>query len=44
MKMDKIPFAIDQMAWNFADVTNDGGKLVLMWDTVVASAPFTVSK
>lgn len=44
MKMDKIPYAIDQLTWNFADVTSDGGTLVLMWDTVVASAPFTVAK
>lgn len=44
MKMDKFPLAVDQLTWNFADVTPEGGKLVLMWDTVVATAPFTVSK
>ena len=44
MKMDKLPVAIDQLTWDFADVTEAGGKLVLMWDTVVASAPFTVAK
>jgi hypothetical protein len=44
MKMDKSSLSIDQMTWNFADVTPAGGKLVLMWDTVVASAPFTVAK
>ena len=42
MKLDKLPLAIDQLTWNFADVTKAGGKLVLMWDTVLASAPFTV--
>jgi hypothetical protein len=41
MKLDKLPLAIDQLTWNFADVTKAGGKLVLMWDTVLASAPFT---
>jgi hypothetical protein len=44
MKVDKLPVAIDQLTWNFADVTPAGGKLVLMWDTVLASAPFTVAK
>ena len=44
MKVDKLPMAIDQLTWNFADVTASGGKLVLMWDTTVASAPFTLSK
>jgi hypothetical protein len=42
MKIDTLPLAIDQLTWNFADVTPKGGKLVLMWDTVLASAPFTV--
>lgn len=42
MKIDKLPLAIDQLTWNFADVTPKGGKLVLMWDTVLASAPFAV--
>jgi DUF2911 family protein len=42
MKIGKLPMAIDQLTWNFADVTPAGGKLVLMWGTVVASAPFRV--
>jgi hypothetical protein len=44
MKIDKLPMSIDQLTWNFADVTPAGGKFVLMWDTVAASAPFTVSR
>jgi hypothetical protein len=44
MKIDKLPMSIDELTWNFADVTPTGGKLVLMWDTVVASAPFTVAQ
>jgi len=42
MKVEPLPLSIDQLAWTFADVTPTGGKLVLMWDTVVAMAPFTV--
>lgn len=44
MTMDKSPMSIDQLTWNFADVTAAGGTLVLAWDTVVASAPFAVAK
>ena len=44
MKIAKLPMSIDELTWNFADVTAAGGKLVLMWDTVVASAPFAVTK
>jgi hypothetical protein len=42
MKVGTLPAAVDQLTWNFADVTSSGGKLVLMWDTVIATAPFTV--
>jgi hypothetical protein len=42
MKIDKLPLAIDQLTWNFANVTPTGGSIVLMWDTVLASAPFKV--
>lgn len=44
MKVERLPMAIDQLTWNFADVTAGGGKIVLMWDTVAASAPFGVGK
>ncbi len=44
MKVDKLPLSIDQLTWSFADVTAAGGQLVLMWDTVVATAPFTAGK
>lgn len=41
MALAKLPFSIDQLTWVFTDVTESGGKLTLMWDTVAASAPFT---
>ena len=44
MKVDKLPFSIDQLEWNFADVTNTAGKFVILWDTVVASAPFAIGQ
>jgi hypothetical protein len=44
MALSKLPVSIDQLTWVFTDVTDAGGKLTLMWDTVAASAPFTVAK
>jgi hypothetical protein len=40
MKLDKLPFAVDQLTWAFVDMKNDGGRLVLMWGTTLASTPF----
>jgi hypothetical protein len=42
MTLGTLPFSIDQMAWEFADMTDAGGKLVIMWDKNVASVPFKV--
>jgi hypothetical protein len=43
MTLGKLPLALDQLTWGFADVTANGGKLVIMWDTVMATAPFSVA-
>jgi hypothetical protein len=42
MTLAELPFAIEQMSWQFTDMSDAGGKLVLMWDKVVASVPFKV--
>lgn len=42
MTVGKLPFSVDQLSWSFVDMTAKGGKLALMWDNVVATAPFTV--
>ena len=44
MKLSKNAMSIDQLTWGFANVTAAGGDLVIMWDTQVASVPFTVAK
>lgn len=36
--------SVDQLTWGFCDVTAEGGKLCLAWDTANAMVPFTVSK
>lgn len=41
MKLDKLPFDVDQLTWTFVDMKNNGGKIALMWGTTLASTPFT---
>ena len=41
MKLDKLPFDVDQLTWTFVDMKNNGGKIALMWGTTFASTPFT---
>jgi hypothetical protein len=36
--------SVDQLTWNFSDMTDAGGKLTIMWDKVMASVPFTIGK
>jgi len=40
MKLDSLPFAIDQLTWSFLDMTNDSGRMAIMWGKTMASAPF----
>lgn len=42
MTMTALPFSMDQMTWSFIDMSDKGGRLALMWDTVMAAAPFAV--
>lgn len=43
MTVENIDLSIDQLVWTFVDVTKNGGKLALVWDNVMAIAPFTVA-
>jgi len=42
MTLGTLPMSIDELTWNFTDMTDAGGKLTIMWDKVVASVPFRV--
>jgi hypothetical protein len=42
MKVSTLPYSMDQFTISFIDVTADGGKLAMMWDTTMAVAPFKV--
>ena len=42
MTLGTLPVSIDQLTWNFTDMTDTTGKLTIMWDKVVASTPFMI--
>ena len=44
MTVSALPFSVEELTWNFVDMTDAGGKLAIMWDKVAAMTPFTVGK
>jgi hypothetical protein len=42
MKVESLPFTVDQLTWVFTDVTPAGGTLRVAWERVMASAPFKI--
>jgi hypothetical protein len=44
MTLGTLPFSVDQLTWNFVDMSDGGGKLAIMWDTIAATVPFTVGQ
>ena len=40
MKVESLPFSVEQLTWSFVDMTTDSGRLAIMWGKTMASAPF----
>jgi hypothetical protein len=40
MKIEALPFSVEQLTWSFVDMTNAGGRLALSWGKTMASAAF----
>jgi hypothetical protein len=40
MKVETLPFAVDQFTITFIDMAADGGKLAMMWDKTMATVSF----
>ncbi len=40
MKVETLPFAVDQLSWTFLDITDDAGRLAIMCGKTLASTPF----
>jgi hypothetical protein len=37
-----LPFSFDQFSWQFVDVTQQGGKLAMIWDREIATVGFEI--
>lgn len=42
MKVETLPYQVDELTYIFTDGTRTSATLRLMWDTVMASVPFTI--
>jgi len=43
MKVDVLPFGVEQLTWSFVDMTTSGGRVAIMWGKTMASTPFKAS-
>ena len=44
MKLETLPHAVEQLTWEFLDVTDACGLIAITWDKVMASVAFTTGK
>ena len=44
MDLATLPFFVEQLTWTFTDMTNDGGRMAIMWGKQMASVAFTVAE
>ncbi len=42
MTLAVLPFSAEQLTWAFTDMSEAGGRISIMWDKTMASAPFRV--
>jgi hypothetical protein len=42
MKLETLPHSVDQLTWQFLDMSDAGGSLAIEWDKTIASVPFKV--
>jgi hypothetical protein len=43
MKVESIPFSVDQLTWGFTDVGDTGGTIRIWWEKTMASVPFKIA-
>lgn len=44
MTVDTLPYTVEQLTWQFLDMTADSGRMAIMWDRTIASVPFRVDR
>jgi hypothetical protein len=42
MKLETLPHVVEQLTWDFMDMSDSGGAMAIMWDKVLASVPFRI--
>lgn len=42
MRVESLPFSVDQLTWVFSDVTASGGSFRIAWERATAFAPFKI--
>jgi hypothetical protein len=42
MKLEMLPHSVDQLTWEFLDMSDAGGVIAIEWDKMMASVPFKV--
>ncbi len=40
MRVDTLPYKVEQLTWEFVDMTADGGRMAILWGTTMGSVPF----
>ena len=43
MELTELPWSVDQLTWQFLDMTEAGGRLAISWDRTMAAVPFSVA-
>jgi hypothetical protein len=44
MRVDALPYKVEQLTWEFVDMTAEGGRMAVMWDKTMAAVPFKFSR
>jgi hypothetical protein len=42
MKLETLSHVVEQLTWDFVDMSDAGGSMAIMWDKVLASVPFRI--
>jgi hypothetical protein len=40
MKVETLPYRVEELVWEFLDMTTDSGRIAIRWDRSMASVPF----
>ena len=44
MRVDALPYQVEQLTWEFTDMTATGGRMTILWDRTAASVPFAFGR